>query len=991
MIKKLLLVRNVSLVCNVLCLLLISPVLANAGFADNKMGQQDTLMTDTLDAAGLRILKGLNSVASPKMVRDSLIMDNAQVTPFISLQQFLKGNIAGLNVKETSGEPGTVQSMIVRGLAAPIFNAKDIYNQQPVVYLNGIPLIQDHPFAYDIQKYDYNRIGPATNLLAALDPSNINTIEVIKDPVELAKLGPMASNGAIWITTKNAKSGHREISINSYLSMVAKESITPTNGDYENRFRKPFYAKYANNEQKLSYAAYLRDSTNTDYYGPSKWDDLYYQSKPAYHVDMSLTGGSERANFRFFGSAMESVGNADNTGIRRYNASFYINMAPFEWLTMSSMMNATRLDRDRNKSLRDRFAETRYLPDLSTPLSPNKELYQSFLNEYDKSIDDNMNNIAQGYLALNFKLDEKFKFVTRFSFDYNEGLRDVFYPSTLMENNNFVSNYFGYNERYLLSNTLNYSNKINNHSIEAEVGHTYWSDTQKYNYATAYDGPNDFIKINVVNGSPSAGNYLDPVGFLVYRYTDRERLNMLSFHGSAKYKYKNLITTSLALRSDASSNMMPDSRWFVSPALSAGLNLKGLFSMNSSVNKLDATISGARIGETFRTDRFAFGPQYRVDMGWTGEPTMFSYNGISGVTRPYTSGWVGYDIENPYSNQLSFTLDGAFLKNRIQTSASFYSNTSKNMILNLPVPLEYGYTGKYASGMDVNNQGVDILLSGTILNRKDGLAWISGLNFNVNKNTLKSLPGDLDHIVIGNRKLQVGQSVDRFWLLENNGIYEKDSDVPVNPSTNKRMDYNGTPMSAGDPRWADQDGNYSINDDDKVLTGHMMPALTGGWNNDFKYNNWNLNFHFAFALGQDALNTAAASNYDFINRELSSNIDAIKEITSWQQSMDISKYPIYNPWSAVIPYRSEQDLFLENASYVKLRSLTLGYELGKSPLFNGGKKSFKRVYIYATGANLFTISPFSGSDPELVSLMGQYTSYGLPIPQTFMLGFKLDL
>lgn len=124
MIKKLLLVRNVSLVCNVLCLLLISPVLASASLADSKMNGQDTLMTDTLDAVGLRILEGLNSVAAPKMVRDSLVMENGRVTPFISLQQLLKGNIAGLNVKETSGEPGTVQSMIVRGLAAPIFNAK---------------------------------------------------------------------------------------------------------------------------------------------------------------------------------------------------------------------------------------------------------------------------------------------------------------------------------------------------------------------------------------------------------------------------------------------------------------------------------------------------------------------------------------------------------------------------------------------------------------------------------------------------------------------------------------------------------------------------------------------------------------------------------------------------------------------------------------------------------------------------------------------------
>src|SRR5690606_26395155 len=241
---------------------------------------------------------------------------------------------------------------------------------------------------------------------------------------------------------------------------------------------------------------------------------LYYQSQPLYAVDMSLTGGSGRANFRFFGSALQNAGNADDTNLKRYNASFYINMATFEWLTVSSMINAVRLDRDRNRSMRDRYAETRYLPDLTTPLPPNKQLYQSYLDEHDKAIDDNINNVAQGYLALNFKLSDKLDYVSRLSFDYNEGIRDVFWPSTLMETNNFVSNYVGYHPRLLFSNTINYQTQVNQkHSIDFEAGQSFWSDVHKYNYATAYDGPNDFIKLNVVEGNPNSGSYLTPVGF----------------------------------------------------------------------------------------------------------------------------------------------------------------------------------------------------------------------------------------------------------------------------------------------------------------------------------------------------------------------------------------------------------------------------------------------------------------------------------------------
>jgi TonB-linked SusC/RagA family outer membrane protein len=987
MIKRLLALRTAPLI-SLAFLMLTIPMRTRAN-AEVSLFAQDTLMKDTLDAKGLEILNRINSIAAPKEVRDSFMIKKAQVAPFVSLQQFLKGNIAGLSVQENTGEPGAVQSMVLRGLAAPVFNAKDVYNQQPIVYLNGVPLVQDHPFAYDIQKYDYNRIGPATNLLSSLDPSNINTIEVIKDPLELAKLGSLAANGAIWITTKNAQSGYREISINSYFGMTVPESITPTNADYEDRFRQPFYAKYAGTQEKLNYAAYLRDSTNADYYGPSQWGKLYYQSQPSYAVDMSLTGGSERANFRFFGSALQNAASADDTNLKRYNASFYINMAPFEWLTVSSMINAVRLDRDRNRSMRDRYAETRYLPDLTTPLPPNKDLYQSYINEYDKAIDDNLNNVAQGYLALNFKLSDKINYVSRLSFDYNEGLRDVFWPSTLMETNNFVSNYFGYNQRLVFSNLVSFRNQFSQmHSLDFEAGQSYWSDVHKYNYATAYDGPNDFIKVNVVEGDPNSGSYLSPIGFHVYRYNDRERLTMLSFHGSAKYHYDDFLSVSALLRTDGSSNLQPDQRWFISPALSASVRLEK-FIESSQLDMLNLTFSAARIGQTFQTDRFAFGPQYRVDMGWSQEPSMFSYNAIAGISRPYSDGWVDYDIENPFSDQLEVNLDMAFFDHRLNVSASLYSKTQKNTVLRIPVPLEYGYTGKYASGMDVNNKGLDLLLGMDVGRRK--LGWHTSLNLNLNRNSLQALPGGLDEIVIGQRQLRVGEPIDRFWLLENHGIYQTGNDIPVNPVNNQPLAYRNIQMNAGDPRWVDQNGDFQIDDQDRVLKGNALPYLSGGWANDFKYKRWNLNFQFFFALGQDALNSEASSQYDFINREQSNDINSIKEIYSWQQRVDISKYPIYNPWSPVVPYRIEQDLFLENASYLKLRTLVLGYDLGDSPLFKNAGDAFKRVYIYATGANLLTISPFSGSDPELVNLMGQYSGYGLPIPKTFMLGLKIDL
>ncbi len=922
--------------------------------------------------------------------KDSLRVRTAALNPSISVQQLLKGNIAGLYVQETSGEPGSEQSMLIRGLSAPVFNKNDIYSQQPTVYVNGIPMIRENDYVFDIQKYDFNRIGPATNLLAGIDISNINAIEVIKDPIALAKLGPNASNGAIWITTKAAKSGYRDLSVNSYFGMAQASNIRPVNAEYENQFRRPFYQKYATQSDYLNYVGYLRDSTNLDYYGPAQWGDLYYKNSALHSVDLGLTGGSERANFRFFGSATNNAGNSDNTGLNRYNASFQINMAPYTWITVSSMVNVGRMDRDRNKNLRDRFAETRYIPDLYNPLSPSKATYQLFLDEYEKVIDDNRTTQAQGYLSFKFNL-HPFNLVSTLNFDYNEGVRDVFYPTTLMGGNNFVSNYFGYNQRFIISNALQYTKTLQkDHQLNFQLGHSMQDDMHKYNYANAYNGPNDFIKINVVEGNANEEDYLKPISYLVYRYTDHIKTRLFSFYASAKYEYKDLLSFSALVRDDGSSNAQPGSRWFIAPAASASWNLKNQFLKGSnSIDKLSIDLSWSRIGKPFQDDRFAAGPQYRVNSGWGLEPTIPGYNGVATISRPYTSGWVGYDIKWPYTDQLNLGFDGSFFQNRLSASATFYLKDDKRMLLNTLIPAETGFSSQFSSGMAVRNTGLDLGLQAGLLKGRN-FAWESGLNLNFNKNKLTALPNGLTEMVIGDRKLKVGESAGKFWLYQNEGIYNTNAEVPVNPVNNQLLSFEGTVLKAGDPRWKDINGDFVINSEDKVLTGNSMPKLNGGWINDFSYGNFNLNVNVFFAIGQKALSKLASQQYDFINREAANDINSVREIFSWQENADPLKYAIYNPWSSVVPYRLEQDMFLENASYAKLRSVSLGYDLSRTGLFKG-KTSIKRAYLYVTGNNLLTLTSFSGSDPELVEYNGIYSGYGLAIPRTYILGIKVDL
>ena len=954
----------------------------------------DPTVADTLKNNGLGKRTSFNyrSIGN----KDSLRVWQSRNVPNLTLQQMLKGNIAGLYVQETTGEPGAEQSMIIQGASAPIFTKKDIYNVQPAVYLNGVYLVQDNPFAYDVQKYDYNRIGPATNLLANIDIDNIETIEVIKDPISLAKLGPNAANGAIWITTKLAKSGLREISLNTFVGLVPANNVQTVNGVFENSFRTPFYQKYATTANYNNYASFLRDSTNLDYFGKSNWNDLYYKDANIYGANLGITGGNERANFRFYGTGTKSASNADETSLSKYNAYFAINMMPFKWMTVSSFLNAARMDRSRNRSLRDRFAEVRYLPDFSNPLSPNKDNYNLFLNEYTKVVDDNRNNLLNGSLALNLKLTPKLNFNSALVFDYNEGLRDAFYPKTLMDGVNYVSGFFGFNQRFGINNLLSYTYDLNkDHSFDFQLGQSIQSDGYKYNYARGYNGSSDFIKINVVNGDVKNTDpgYLNAINnFYLFRFADKMQNGLVSFFGVVKYNYKDLLNFSAILRRDGSSNGQPDSRWINTPAFSADWNLKNQWlSNNKFFKELTVGASWSRSAKIFLDDRFGAGPQYRTEYGWNEEPTIPTFGGFQGISRPYNTGWVGYGVTLPYADRLNISASSTMLNNRLSAVITFYNRDDKNQLLNIPISAESGYASIYKNGMAINNKGIDLTFAGNILQNEKAVNWTSSIQLNYNRNELTALPDGLNQLVIGNNKLKVGQSVGTYWLYTNNGIYNANAEVPTNPSNGQKLTFNGLALKAGDPRWVDYDGDFNVTDADKQFNGNRMPKVIGGWMNDFSYRNIEVNFHFFFALGQKTINQFDAARYDFANRESASDINSVKEITTWQTSDKLKNYPIYNVWSNVVPYRADQDLFLENASYLKLRSVTLGYDLSKAKFVSNAKLGFRRAYLYLTGSNLLTITKFSGKDPELINYDGNYDGTSLPIARTFTLGLKLDL
>lgn len=913
-------------------------------------------------------------------VNDTVDIKNLQRSQFQSIQQLLKGNVSGVYTQENNGEPGSIQSMLIRGISSPIFSNKDVSGVQPTVYVNGIPLSLDHPYIYDLKMYNVNPIGSATNMLAGLDVQAIESIEIIKDPIALAKLGPLAANGAIWIVTKDGYYGGSNVTINASGGIsFAPSKIKMTNGGYEKAFRQKFYDAYQTPVGQQYYPSYLTDSRDANFFGEPDWADSYYKSSPLYNVGASIGGEKSLANYVFTLGITEEMGVIKNVGNTKYNIGFALNMTPIPGFTVSTYINANRIDRKRDKNFIDRLMEAEYLPDLSVPIAPAGGSYDRFLGYNDQMKENNLNNMLNGYLSMRYVKD-RFHVNAGLQVDYNTNVSHIFWPSTLMESVSVVSDYSGYNRRLIGNASAGYLFDLSpSHALDLRWDGSIQSDYYHYNYSKGYDGEDD------TKTTSNSGGFNR-----IYRFADRLETRLVSTSFAMDYNFRKLLFASVVMRYDGTSNVQLNERWLFSPAFSLGWDLKRQFFGSSSlVSKLSLKASWARLGRIVQSDRFAVGPNYvSSEMGWSGQSIISSSNGFATISRPYSIGWVDYGMGWPYSDKFSIDLNASFLNNRINAGLSFYENREKDQILQIPVNQEFGYKSKFANGMEISNKGVELNVSASALaiNNFDRLAWDISLNVAYNRNELKKLPGGLNEVVTNGRKLQVGKSIDAFWIFQNNGIYTDNNEVPVKDG--KPLSINGIPFQKGDPKWTDVNSDNKIDDNDRVLKGHAIPRFTGGLTNQFKYKQFDFGFHLFFALGHSALNFRDHQRYDFMTLDRTNSIRSVKEIVFWQEmSNQKDNYPIYNPLSKVHPYRAEQDLFLEKLSYLKLRNVTLGYTL---PLKGKGNQLIKSLYFYLTANNLFTITSFSGDDPELVGFDGYYGGSSMPIPRSASVGLRFQ-
>ncbi|CAL1519838.1 SusC/RagA family TonB-linked outer membrane protein [Chitinophaga sp. MM2321] len=913
--------------------------------------------------------------------KDSLSYNTVKELPYLYTGELLEGRMAGVSLLRTSGEPGVAPVPVIRGFSVPLGGYKDLYSNQPLYVVNGMPLVSNnHPYALAIKDADFTTIGSGIDVNALLDMDNVQNVSVLKGAEAVALYGPRAASGAIVITTKDPEPGAYHIGFNMYGGVAVKPAIKTMNGSFQRDFLMPFYQQYAKPAQWMNFPAYLADSTQPVYFGAANWDDAYYRNAFQHGMGLSIAGGSNRANFRFGVGERTENGVADNTNLKKYNVFYDMTIIPIEKLFINTYVQALTARRSRNHSIRERLAEEEYYTNQQYPLSPNKNYLAKYNELLETGIDRNMGNSIQAAIDVRYDLLKTLSLHTQFSIDYNDNNRDLFVPASLNDGNSYNSYFTGVNRRIRWNNYVEYSKR----ALRIQVGQTLEDDQLKYDYIRAFRGPSDFIKVIQVDTDSSLWISHDKT--LVYTYKDYMRQRTLSFYGNLSYAMKDKYTATLSLRSDGSSLFGNGYWWAVSPVASLNWDLKkeAWLKDAAAINALHLNISGGRTARMPVDDYYSYGPYYTVDIGWSGSSKVATYASMPTLGMPYSRGYTGGGIKWPYDEHLELGISlQAF--HHFTAALNIYSRTSKDILLQSPVDAAYGFSGKTVNGMDVSNRGVELSLQGNF-HLSSQLNWSSSIVMQYNQQKLLRLPDGLQSMTYGQRRLEVGKATDQFWLLQNEGIYNSDNEIPV--TNGKQLTNDGIALHAGDPRWKDVNGDGVINDKDRVLQGHINPPFRGGWNNTLQYKKWTLDLSFSYALGNSLLNGEMANRFDFANREGAAGLDGIKEITFWQVQSGLDKYPRYNPWSLVKPYQAEQTLFYEKASWLKLQAITLRHDLAAYAFLK--QTGIRKLQVYMSALNVFTLSPYSGGDPSLSDYFGYSNGYAQPLPRTFTIGINAD-
>ena len=861
--------------------------------------------------------------------------ENLNVGTYTDPAQLLQGKVPGLTITQSSDPNGGTSSIQLRGASSLRSGAA----MEPYYVIDGVPGVS----------------------LATIAPEDIESIDVLRDATATAIYGSKAANGVIIVTTKKGKSGKASVTYNGYVAFdnVLKNLDMMTAADIR------AYAK-ANNI-----------TIDNDFGGNTDWQKEVQRTAVTHNHNVAISGGNEQTSYNASFTYMEKEGVIKGTDMDRLiGRAFLQTKALNDRLTLSFNLNASITNNHSVNTATD-GASVYDAMNYYSPLVPVRNeqggwsKYEGVSQNYNplsmiyEDPYDHQTKKLQGTAKAALQLWDGLVWNATLSYQNEQFIWGEYHTSktqlTGIKDNGQAHRRTTSDNKKVFETYLNYDKTFNEvHKLGLMAGYS-WEETSTADGfgLTVYDFYNDALGYNNLG----MANKMDINGIWS---SAESTLRMISFFGRANYSFNSKYMVQATIRRDGSSAFGKNNRWGTFPSASVAWRL----SEEDFVKNLNVFDDlKFRVGYGISGNSLGFDPYIATQVygatGWYDRNDTEQYR-ILGAIRNSNP-----DLKWEETAMFNIGLDFAVWGGRLSGTVEFYNKKTSDLIYDYAVSTsKYPFGWMTANVGDITNKGVELTINAIPVQTKD-FQWATTLNLSHNKNTVDKLSNDaysVDYINQANpniggfsqansiQRIMEGEPIGTFYMWEWAGYNEEG--LSVFNEYDEEGNLIGTTASPGEK--------------DRVKVGSAQPKLNLGWNNTLNYKNWSLTAFVQGVFGNKIFNGTRAQYNNVTNIKVGKN--GLKEVLE-QKATDTSA-------------QAPSDRYLENGSYIRLSSLSLGYNFGK---IGNWVNSLK---VTATCNNVFTITGYKGLDPE-VSLGGltpgvDYRESFYPRTRSFMLGLNVN-
>ncbi len=806
---------------------------------------------------------------------------------------------------------------------------------QPLYVVDGIPITTGNFGQISME-------GQGIDAAADINPNNIKSISILKDASAAAIYGARAGNGVILIETKSGAAGETKIDFKSYYGMQEVYKRL----DMMNTAQWTEYVSSFDPE----FAASIDPLIDTD------WQDEVMRPAPIQNYELSFSGGKDKTRFFVSGRYFNQEGVIIGTDYQKLNGRINLDHNLTDFIAIGARMsvnysinNRVRGDQSINGPLPNAISKP--------PIYAVRDAFGNYLQQgfWDNpvAIGNEVTNVANAFRNLSNVFAEvnilpELKFKHQWGFDIYNLRERRFEPSIVKsasETNGYAEDASSEVLKVTQQSTLNYIKSIKEkHNFNVLLGYSFESIDEQYNSIAATDFPSDDLE------------YIQSAGNIENASSSAYESGLQSMFGRVKYNFQNKYILDFSLRRDGSSNFGKNNKYAYLPAAAFAWRMSEE-NFLQSLDLLDELKIKLSYGLTGNDNIGAFGPLnlYSTGQNYYGSPGIIPTQ----IPNP--------DLKWETTENYNTGLDFALFKERIYFTSDFYYNKTTDLLLNRPLPGSSGFTSMKANVGALENRGMEFSLNTVNLDFVN-FEWTTSLNISFNRNKVLELYEDqpITGEGRGNNAAIVGEPLGVFYMYNSLG---------VDPST-------------GELVFEDVNDDGEISDADRKVVGDPNPDFTGGFTNTFSYKNIDLSVFIQFVYGNDVFNGVRQYTE---NMSYGTNDNQLVTIQDrWKEPGDISYLPKINGEYNLDP----SSHYIEDGSYMRVKDITLGYNFPEQLLNKMGFIDGARLYVKVQ--NLYTLTPYSGMDPEVnysgVGTLRQGTDFfTYPQVRTISLGFNMNL